>query len=153
MRGGRAAGAKGNTPALPAGAARAAALAGLAITLGACTIPLPFGSPGKADPGPPRAPASPSAVSTPAAVADAAVAAWRHDDAAALGRLSTQTAADDLLKRPFPSPPPTLINCQARTVPGTETCLFTNGALNFTLFVQQDQQAGGWAVARSRFLP
>jgi hypothetical protein len=133
-------------------AAVVALLLALAVVVGACGIPTPFDDSGQAHPEAPNGPVPRPVVATPRMVAAAAVAAWQRNDAAALDRLSTQTAAQDLLKRPFPSPAPTLINCQTRAIPGTEACLFTNGALNFTLFVQRDQEAGGWAVARSRFL-
>jgi hypothetical protein len=79
--------------------------------------------------------------------------AWRHDDAAAIDSVTTKTAQDELLARPFPSPAPVLVNCERDTrVPGAQGCLFSSGVQNFTLVAEPNADGSGWVIARARFL-
>lgn len=128
------------------------ALVATMTTLAGCGwVPLPGGE-GSASPEPPDAPAPAALVASPRAAATAAISAWRRDDARSIDLISTARAAT-ILDRPFPEPPPSLINCSADVVVAQAVaCYFS--AKNLTVVVVTLAEARArWKVISVRFRP
>src|SRR5436305_3609778 len=138
-------------PVMKMAAARPLAAALLTLAFVACGAPSPVTGTDKAKPSRTASHPPSSLVASPEAVSQAVVAAWARNDRGTIEQLTTATARAEILKRPFPEPQPTFVNCQAAPrVAGAELCLFQVARQQFT-FTVEERGKTGWLVTAARF--
>lgn len=121
-----------------------------AVLLPACGLPFPGGE-GSASPEE-REPRPPEGVSASAeTVANAVVDAWRTNDRRRADALTETEAENQLLKRPYPSDDPKLVNCRvAHRGAADETCLFVVDNRTFELRAIRGDD-GRWTIRSVKF--
>ena len=120
------------------------------VLIGACGIPFPGGE-GSSSPEERERPPPLEDSRSAEDVGRAIVEAWGRGDRERVDALSETEAEDALLKRPFPSPAPELVNCRESTRgAGEMTCLFTTDGRTFELRTLRGDE-DRWRVRSVKF--